>query len=226
MVSLRSCLAAVTGLCLLAAVPVSAANTNLTDWLNAQAGIKAWSADFVQTRTLKALVQPLTNYGRLWFSAPSRFRWELGDQTIAVQTTNAIVLIYPELKRAERYPLEIQDNRGLGGMLALLSAGFPRSEEELRSKFRVLSIADREGRTAVLLQPRSSQARRWIGEIEVTYNQDDFSLAATELRFSDGSKLRNEFRGVKVNPPMEASLFSATIDPSYTVVEPLAKPGR
>src|ERR1041385_6849187 len=84
------------------------AETNLlSSWLNAQTNIHTWSADFVQTRTLKSLAQPLTAGGRVWFEAPNLFHWELGSpaQTIAVRERNALLVIYPKLKRAERYPL-------------------------------------------------------------------------------------------------------------------------
>src|SRR2546427_2688379 len=62
-------------------------NASLTAWLSAQTNIQTWSADFTQTRTLKSLTQPLTGTGRVWFAAPNRFRWELGNpaQTIAVR---------------------------------------------------------------------------------------------------------------------------------------------
>src|SRR5690242_4121856 len=54
-------------------------STILSTWLNAQTNIQSWSADFVQTRTLKSLTQPLTATGHIWFAAPNRFRWELGN---------------------------------------------------------------------------------------------------------------------------------------------------
>jgi outer membrane lipoprotein-sorting protein len=73
----------------------------------AQTHIQTWSAEFVQTRRLKALTQPLNATGRVWFAAPNRFRWELGQppQTIAVRNAQEMLVIYPKLKRAERYPL-------------------------------------------------------------------------------------------------------------------------
>ena len=91
------------------APPASAADTNsiLAAWLNAQTNVQTWSADFLQTRKLKSLTQPLTATGHVWFAAPNRFHWELGQpaQTIAVRTTNDLLVIYPRLKRVERYPL-------------------------------------------------------------------------------------------------------------------------
>src|SRR5438128_2520153 len=59
----------------------------LTQWLNAQTNIQTWEAEVTQTRTLKTLAQPLVSYGHVWFAAPNRFRWEIGNpaQTIAVR---------------------------------------------------------------------------------------------------------------------------------------------
>jgi outer membrane lipoprotein-sorting protein len=225
MVSLRPYLASLVLLC---GLPSVHGSTNLTDWLTAQSNIQTWSADFVQTRTLKALVQPLKSEGHIWFAAPDRFHWELGRpaQTIAVRTTNALLIIYPKFKRAERYPLSGNETGSWRDMLSLLEAGFPRSKGELESRFHILSISDRDGQCAVVLQPKSSQARRWVREIGVAFNTNNFSLAATELRFSDGSTLRNEFVNSVLNAPVEGSLFSPNIPPDYTVVEPLTKARR
>src|SRR5437867_5040198 len=38
-------------------------------WLNAQTNIQTWSATVNQTRALKALTEPLTTTGRVWFAA-------------------------------------------------------------------------------------------------------------------------------------------------------------
>src|SRR5881394_143888 len=80
-------------------------NSALSTWLNAQTNIHTWSADFVQTRRFKTLTQPLTESGKVWFAEPNRFRWELGHppKTIAVRASEEMVLLYPLLKRVERY---------------------------------------------------------------------------------------------------------------------------
>src|SRR5881227_3351849 len=82
-------------------------NSLLATWLARQPNIQTWSADFVQTRALKSLTQPLTATGHVWFAAPNRFRWELGHpaKTIAVRASDEMLIVYPMLKRVERYPL-------------------------------------------------------------------------------------------------------------------------
>src|SRR5260370_36596544 len=106
---------AIANCCALAGAESPDANAMLQSWLNAQTNIHTWSADFVQTRTLKALTQPLTESGHVWFGAPNRFRWELGKpaKTIAVRAASELTVIYPKLKRAERYSL---DSQGAGPM--------------------------------------------------------------------------------------------------------------
>ena len=47
-------------------------NQKLLIWLDAQTNVSTWSAEFIQTRTLASLTQPLTATGRVWFAAPNR----------------------------------------------------------------------------------------------------------------------------------------------------------
>jgi outer membrane lipoprotein-sorting protein len=73
----------------------------------------------------------------------------------------------------------------------------------------------------VTLQPRSASARKFMAEIQVSVRTDDFSPLATELRFSDGSSMRNDFTNVVVNTPLQKDLFDAKLDSDFSVVEPL-----
>src|SRR5947209_7716848 len=121
--------------------PACGASSVLGAWLNSQDHIQTWSAEVIQTRALKSLTQPLTATGHVWFAAPNRFRWELGQppQTIAVRAPAEMLVIYPRLKRVERYPLTGQQTGPWRDALALLEAGFPRSPVEMDSRLRILS---------------------------------------------------------------------------------------
>jgi outer membrane lipoprotein carrier protein len=200
----------------------SAASTNIAPYLEAQAGLRSWTADFVQTRTLKSLKQPLKTPGHLYFVAPNVFRWELGNptQTIAVRKSNEVLLIYPPLKRAERYVLSANERSAWQDMLSLLEAGFPRSQQELESRFRIVSIEVLNGETHVRLQPKTASAWRWMKEMELVFNEMDKSLTATELRFADGSTLRNDFSNERKDPAIAPELFDPEIPPDYKVTEP------
>jgi outer membrane lipoprotein-sorting protein len=197
----------------------------ISAWLSAQTNIQTWSAEFKQTRTLKALTQPLFATGRVWFAAPNRFHWELGDppQTIAVRQPEQMLVIYPILKRVERYPLRDDQSGPWRDALALLEAGFPRSKMELESKFRVAAQAITNQLVELVLHPKASGARRMMTQIKIAFRTNDFSLALTELQFTDGSTLRNDFRDAQLNPKLDELLFNPPLGPDYKIVEPFKK---
>src|SRR5688572_32903897 len=79
----------------------------ISNWLAHQTNLQTWSAEFTQTRSLKALTQPLVSTGQVWFAAPQNFRWELGrNQTIAIRNADTMLVLYPNFKRAEKYDFE------------------------------------------------------------------------------------------------------------------------
>jgi outer membrane lipoprotein carrier protein len=206
-------------------IRASAADLNpaVASWLAAQTNIQSWSADFVQTRSLKSLTQPLTSTGHVWFAAPNRFRWEIvhPQQTIAVRAPQELLIIYPRLKRVERYPLTGEQSGPWRDALALLEAGFPRSKVDLVKQYDIASqsVADDTGH--IVLQPKSPAAKRMIPQIEIDFDTKDHSLRSTELQFADGSKMRNDFKNAVLNPAIEADRFAPQIPGDYKVVEPL-----
>lgn len=192
-------------------------------WLAAQTNLLTWSADFVQTRRLKTLSQPLVSTGHVWFAAPNRFRWEVlaPAPTIAVRGADEMLVIYPRLKRAERYPLTGENLGQWKDTLALLEAGFPRSEADIERQFKVLSTLTTNGTSTVVLQPKSSAARRMMPQIRISFSSTDYLLKATELEFGDGSTMRNDFGKTDVNPAIDPAVFAPPIGPDFKVTEPL-----
>jgi outer membrane lipoprotein-sorting protein len=210
---------------LLAVLPARAAEPSpvLDTWFSAQTNLHSFTADVIQTRTLKVLSQPLVSMGKVWVVVPNRFRWEIGQpaQTIALRQPETLFLIYPRLKRAEKYALNDNQPGPLREMLGLLEASFPRSRADLESHFRVLSVTQTNANWELLLQPRNALARQMMAEIGITVRTNDYSLAATEMIFADGSQMRNDFTNVVLNPSLGEDIFDAKLDPGITVVEPL-----
>lgn len=194
----------------------------VSQWLAAQTNVHTWAADVTQIRSLKTLAQPVTAKGKISFSAPNRFRWEIAEPapTIAVRQPQQMLVIYPKLKRAERYPLDGTQAGPWKDTLALLEAGFPRSEDELGSKFKILSQSLSNEVCEVTLQPRSASARKLMPQIKIAFATNDFMLRATELQFADGSTMRNEFTNAVLNPKLPDDLFEPKIDSAYRIVEP------
>ena len=202
-----------------------AADTNqlLQGWFQAQTNMHTWSADAVQTRALRNFSQPLVSTGKVWVAMPDRFRWELGQppQTIAVREPKELVLIYPRLKRAEKYSLAGNQPGPWRDALALLEASFPRSRAQLESRFRVASVAETNGTVTVSLEPKSGFAKRFMKVVDVGFKSTDFTPVFTELKFSDGSSMRNDFSQSVLNEPISDSLFRPELGGDYNISEPL-----
>ena len=131
-----------------------------------------------------------------------------------------MLVIYPRFRRAEKYPLTGERMGEWKDTLALLEAGFPRSQSDLEARFRVLSMTRSNDLHNAVLQPKSSSARRMMPQITISFSTNDFMLRATELQFADGSSMRNEFRNAEINPPLDEKIFAPQIE-GYTVVEPM-----
>jgi len=201
-------------------------DTALLDrWISAQAKLQTWTADCTQTRMLKVLSQPLVTRGKVWVEVPDHFRWELGQpaQTIALRLPDQLMIIYPRLKRVEKYPLRAAQPGPWKDALALLEASFPRSRAELEAQFRITSITEANSLMEVTMQPKSASARKFMTEIRVNVSTKGFTPVATELRFSDGSSMRNAFTNGVVNTPVAPELFDDKLDAGFSVVEPLGK---
>jgi outer membrane lipoprotein-sorting protein len=211
----------------MAATGLRATDTNavLDGWFAGQAEVRSLSADFVQTRMLKTLVQPLTATGHLWFAPPNQFRWELGQppQTIALRHGDDMYVIYPRIKRAEHYPLGASAPREWRDAMSLLDAGFPRTRHDFDSQFQIQSLTVTNGTWMFALQPRREAARQIMPELRVFLTTNNFSLAGTELTFVDGSRMRNDFSNVVTNAPVDEKMFQWTAPTGFKITEPFAK---
>ena len=218
-----------TGILILAAlirlVPAAEPPPFLDTWLAAQTNIHTWTADAIQTRSIKTFAQPLVSTGKVWVATPNHFRWELGQppQTIAIRQPDVLYLLYPNLKRAEKYPLGGAQGGPWREVLALLDATFPRNRGDLESHFTFGTTTLSNGIAELVLQPKSSFARKFMTEIRVAIRTNDFTPTSTELRLSDGSTMRNDFSNSIINQPIPDSQFQPLIGPDTRLVEPLKK---
>lgn len=204
-----------------------AADTNavLDGWFAAQGKLQSWSADFTQTRTLKALTQPLVAEGHVDFAMPGDFRWEIGRpaRTIAVGDGHSMFVVYPLLKRAEQYPLGPNTPKQWRDMMSLLQAGFPHSRKEFEAQFQVRSLAETNGLWRLSVSPQSAFARQMMPELRLGLATNDYSLISTEMVFVDGSRMRSDFTNAVANPVLDKTMFKWTPPADFKVTEPLAK---
>jgi outer membrane lipoprotein-sorting protein len=191
-------------------------------WIEAHQKLQTWSADLVQTRHLAALAQPLVATGRVHYSQPGLFRWELGQppETIAIRSTNSLLLVYAGLKRAEHYSLTPNQGGPLRDALTLMDAGFPKNEATLRERYLLSTHPAADGFCRIELEPRAAASRRLVTRVSLTFQTNVFSLASSEIVFADGSRLHNQFTRSVSNQPLPPDLFATNLPPDFKLVEP------
>lgn len=195
-------------------------------WLSQATNTASWQAHFVQIRSLRVLAQPLTNRGQVVFAPPDRFRWELGQpaETIATRAGDQLLVLYPRLRRAERYSLAAAQSGSMRDALALLDAGFPRSRADLDQKFRWQATLTGAGRCELVLHPRSAAAAKLLPEVGLTLETQPLALLSTRLQFADGSVVRTDFAPPRTNVVVTPDLFAPALPADFTLREPLGSP--
>jgi len=191
-------------------------------WFEVQTNQQSWAGDFTQTRTLTVLNRPLTTTGKVWVKR-GEFRWELGQpaQTIVLRLPDQLLIIYPRLKRAEKYPLDAVPTGPMKDALALLDASLPRDRASMEEHFRLVSAAQTNSVLQMTLQPRSEAARKLISQVVIGFHTNDFIIASTTMKFGDGSILQNAFTNIVLNQPLPPDLFEVNLPADYTISEPL-----
>ena len=132
-----------------------------------------------------------------------------------------MLIVYPRLKRVEKYPLTGELNSNWRYVMALLDVGFPTDSEIFYATYKLVGAEKHDNTWRFTLHPRSKEARKLLDSVLLEISAKDWNLIATELSFADGSVMRNEFNNMELNPKLDPKLFNFEIPEDYTVVNPL-----
>ena len=200
-------------LSLCAALPVSAADAPdlapIRKWLAGQASVRTVQADFTQTRSFHALREPIASPGRLWFSAPHAFRWELGDpaKTIVLRRGDLYLIIQPTKQHAERLSAADVSGPAGGQGMPMMDFPFARDFDDFNRRFEVLSVTLQDTRCHVEMLPRDPRMRKLLAVAKIDFDTATGFLISFEFDTRDGSSLRNEFTNVRLNGKIDPARY-------------------
>lgn len=170
--------------------------------------IHSLSADITETRQLRTLSRPLFSKGRLWFAAPSSFRWENGPsgETVLIGNAGEMFLIRRGKEEAgsctrvggDRPPA--QWPLGIPGL-------FPWDHDALLRSFRVESVAIRSGVCHAEMTPLGGGSLRGVSSLHLDFNAEDGRWIRLRIITREGSSLLEEFSNVRINPVIPGHLF-------------------
>ena len=194
--------------------------TPLKKWITRQREVRTVQADFTQTRSFHALKDPLTSPGRIYFSVPHSFRWEVGDpaKTIVIRQGEAAYLIQPAKKRAQRFAAADLAKPGGTNSLPMLNFPLADSFEDFNRQFEVKAISVEGTRCHAELQPRDMQSQKFLAGLQLDFDTATGYLIAFEARTRDGSMMRNDFSNVRFNAKLDPQVFDYDFT-GYDVVD-------
>ena len=207
-----------------AVLPLSAAETldlaPLKKWIARQGEARTVQADFTQTRSFKALKDPLASPGRIYFSAPSSFRWEVGDpaKTVVLRKGDTAYLIQPAKKRAQRFSAADLSHPGGTNPLPMMNFPLAKNFEDFERQFEVQAINVDGTRCHAELLPRDVQTQKFVDVLKLDFDTSNGYLLAFEVRTHDGSMMRNDFTNVRFNGKLDARVFDYDLT-GYDVVD-------
>jgi len=179
-------------------------------WISQQSNVRTLSADFVQTRRLRMLRDPVIRSGRFWFQAPGSFRWELGvpPETIAVRGKDAVFLISAKARKFTRQDPSAPAAKGGLPDLPMMEFPMARDYTDFARRFEVRSLKVEDSHCTANILPRDARAQKFLEKVEVVFNTETGTLFAFEICLRDGSALRNEFSNVQVNREIDPATFA------------------
>ncbi len=185
-------------------------------WITVGSGVKSIELDFVQERKLKALRQPLSKAGHLWFQRPEAFRWQIGEPPtlIATRGTNGFLQVADTQKKKLRTwtaaELAAEAGNGRGNGFGMAGAALPSTIEAFEQVFQIRSAKETEtpGVWIIRLDLQDKKAGLFVKEILFTLQPETGSLRQFEIHMRDGSIMTTRVTREQKNKPIPSSMFN------------------
>lgn len=176
-------------------------------------------ADYREEKSGGILSRPAISTGKLWYSAPNKFRKEskgAGRESIIVSNGNLLWMFYPAFQEAERYDLKKQKFLNQG--IAAFTTGLDFAQVE--RDFTVSAEESGDGFT-LRLTPKKSAISRMLTQLTVRFSKN-LELQFVETSSPRGEKILTNLSNLSA-AQIPDTLFEFMPPPGATISTPLGK---
>ena len=126
-------------------------------------------ADFQEQKTIHLLNKPIVSSGKIWFSAPNKFRREVGGNSPSVTVSNGrdLWIYYPNFKSAEHYNLGRRSP--VDAVITAINTAL--NLENVENTFQISGAKAGSGYELQLL-PRTPSMKRMFQRFDLRLNSD------------------------------------------------------
>jgi outer membrane lipoprotein-sorting protein len=171
----------------------------------AQAGVETLRADFVQTKQVQLLDEPLVSRGRFSFRRPDRMRLELEEPARATILIAGREIDVPGISQQDRAAMA---GAPAAAMFAQLGAVFTGATDQLESGFEVEAAPVGAGAIEVVLVPKIEAWRSAFRRLQIEFAGPALSPRRIRLEDSLGDSLVVVLENVQRNVPLPESMFT------------------
>ncbi|MBN2495428.1 MAG: outer membrane lipoprotein carrier protein LolA [Deltaproteobacteria bacterium] len=168
-------------------------------------GIRSVQAEFVQTKRLRILREPLRSKGRLVFRGPDRLRWEYTEPLRSVLLLRGERVARYTLRRDRFVPdeaIRLEALRAVVAELRLWLAGRFRSSRHFRPEIEPGPHGPR-----LVLHPIDEELAALIQRIVIEPDTRAGVLRSVEIEEGPGAVTRIEILRVRLNEEVDEALF-------------------
>lgn len=178
----------------------------LDSWLARQATVTSLDSTFTQERKLPSLKEPTVTTGRISFSKPGKFRWQLGEpvQTLAVSDGSTLTLI----EESEKSARQISADSPQAARFSMLTGKAFEDKAAFDEAFEIIESRVTSGIHQFTLKPKDRRMRSQVPWIFLDIDPVKKELRVMELELQDKSRIRTLFTNPKINAKLPDSLFT------------------
>ncbi len=168
------------------------------------AGLKTLTATFTETSISSLLTTPLVARGTVTVERPSRvvLRYTEPDHRILLIDADTLTLSWPSA--------HVHTVTDIGAAQRRVQKYFvDTSPAELRGHFHIAArdASDRPGTYLLTMTPKRKQIQQGLKQLELWIDKTTVMLSAMRMTFPNGDTKLMTFTDVKMNPPIDPSVF-------------------
>ena len=169
------------------------------------AGLSTLTASFTETSTSPLLTKPLVASGTVIVERPGRvaLRYREPDERTVIIDGDRMTISWPSAKILSTKDISVTQRR-------IQKYFVDSSPRELRSHFDVTAreASDRPGAYLVTMVPKRKQIQEGITRLELWIDRSTLLLSAMQMTFPGGDTKLMTFAEVKLNVPVDPSMFT------------------
>lgn len=171
----------------------------------AGASIRSLECDFVQVRESSLIEGEVRSSGKMYFSEPSKLRWEYLKPEQSAFVLNADKAL--TINARGRSELNANTNRMVKGLSSMILGSISGSCLSDQRNFKV-SIEEKDGEWVATLIPQRRDLKQMWSSLVIRFDKDSKCARGIVLNEPGGDRTVIEFSNVKLNRTITEELFS------------------